>query len=281
MTQENREKIKANDLAINYLHQFLLALAAYVQAWFFVKEHKPWKGLREYGWLVKIVGFAAILLGLGFCINLLRWFSSMGSSDSMTMQAGMLSFFNDFAWENVKWVFKGGSKYIILVLLEILVFHFTRYTLDQLTGAKSDASFNAFVDAEIRMIKVAFRSWILEIITIGILGIVLGILGMKGWKPFFGFFVQCYFVGFAMIDNYFECFGASIKESSKMIWEVAGASVGIGMIAYLLMFIPIVGVVAATGLGAVAATIIMYKLVPPDTIQLQEATETYNFGQPN
>jgi uncharacterized protein (DUF697 family) len=69
-----------------------------------------------------------------------------------------------------------------------------------------------------------------------------------------------------MIDNYFECYGATIKESSAKILEVAGATIGIGIVAYGLMYIPLVGVVMATTFGAVAGTIAIYKLMPPDTL---------------
>ena len=73
-----------------------------------------------------------------------------------------------------------------------------------------------------------------------------------------------------MIDNYFECYGAKIKESAKIIREFAGASVGVGIVAFALMYVPLIGVLLATTLGAVAATIVMYKLVPPEDMQFEK-----------
>ncbi|MCR9289497.1 MAG: hypothetical protein NXI23_19155 [Bacteroidetes bacterium] len=258
------------DSAIVYFRQFLLALVSWEQSWHFVKEHQPWKGLKEYGWITKIVVVGAIIFGFQFFVSLFSWVTNLGTSQqALGLTSTVSSFYQDVAVENFKWIFSGGSKYLILILLEVLVFHFTRFTLAYLTGEKSDSTFDAFVKAEIRMIKVAIRCWVLETIIIAIMGVGLGIFGMGGLKEFFGFFVQCYFLGYAMIDNYFECYGATIKESSLKILEVAGATIGIGIVAYGLMYVPLVGVVLATTFGAVAGTMTIYKLMPPDTLQFE------------
>lgn len=259
------------DTAINYIRQFMLALVSWRQAWDFVKEHQPWKGLRNYGWFVKLGVAGAIVFGFQFCSSLVNWVSNLGiASQGLGLTSTMSSFYNNVALENFEWILSGGSKYLILVLLEVLVFHFTRFTIAFLTGKDSDSTFNAFINAEIRMIMVAIRCWVMETVIIFILGLALGIVGFESWKPLFAFFVQCYFVGFAMIDNYFECYGATIKESAKVIREFAGASVGVGIIAFGLMYVPLIGVVLATTLGAVAATIVMYKLIPPEAMQFEK-----------
>ena len=258
------------DRAIHFIRQFTLSLASWQQAWIFVKEQKPWKSLKEYGWVAKLVTIGAIFIGFHFFSSLWDWFSNLGNSDQpLGLTSTMSSFYNNVALENFQWILNGGSKYLILILLEVLVFHFARFTLTFLTGKEQDSSFDAFVNAEIRMIHVAARCWLLETVVIFLLGIALNIIGFSSWKPFFAFFIQCYFVGYAILDNYFECFGATVKESAAKILEVAGAAVGIGIVAFGLMYVPIVGVVLATTIGAVAGTITLHKLIPPDQLQFE------------
>lgn len=258
------------DSTINYVRQFSLAIASWQQSWYFVQEHKPWKGLKEYGWVAKLVIAGAVLFGFQFCYSLVSWISNLGaSSQPLGLTSTMSTFYSDVALKNFEWIFSGGSKYLILILLEVLVFHFTRFTLSFLTGRESDSTFDAFIKAEIRMIKVSIRCWFMETVIIFLLGIGLSIFGMEGSKEFLGFFIQCYFLGYAMIDNYFECFGATIKESFTQVWEVPGVAIGIGIVAYGLMHIPLVGVVLATTFGAVAATIAIYKLQPPEALHFE------------
>lgn len=258
------------DKTYDIIRQFTFSLASWQQAYFFIKEHKPWIGLREYGWLIRVAIIGAIIFGLQFCKNLFSWISTIGTTtQQLGLTSTMSSFYNDVALKNFEWILSGGSKYLVLILLEVLVFHFTRFTLAFLTGQDSDSSFNAFVKAEIRMIKVAIRCWVLETICIFLLGLGLGIIDFESWKGFLSLFIKFYFVGYAMIDNYFECFGATVKESSMKIAEMAGATIGIGMVVYGLMYIPFVGVVLSTTIGAVAATITVYNLVPPEKLQFE------------
>jgi len=57
---------------------------------------------------------------------------------------------------------------------------------------------------------------------------------------------------------------------------VPGVAVATGMVAYFLMFLPLVGVVLATGLGAVAATMAMERFSP---VKVEPSSETQDTGQ--
>jgi uncharacterized protein involved in cysteine biosynthesis len=95
-----------------------------------------------------------------------------------------------------------------------------------------------------------------------LVNIPLGIVGWEFLKQPTGLAIQFFFLGFALIDNYHECFNLKVEESRKRTWRAAGVAVATGGVAYILMFLPIVGVVVATMLGAVTAAIAMERFMP-------------------
>ncbi len=55
----------------------------------------------------------------------------------------------------------------------------------------------------------------------------------------------------------------TIKKSEQFTRQFIGVSVAIGLVAYLLLLIPIVGSLIAPFIGGVAATLAMYDLYKP------------------
>lgn len=243
----------------SYLQQFFLTLFHYPEAWEFIKKHKIWRGLRSYGWVVRLLIFIAIIFGLHMFSSLADWIGHLSNrEDPVSFQAGMSSFFNKVAIENFKWAFDGSAKYLVLILLEIVVFHVTRKTLEIKTGISRDATFNAFLHAEWRMIKVALYCLIMEKLANIPIAIVTGILPFEAiLEPVLQFFVSCFFLGFAILDNYNEIFKLRIRESFKATGPMFGIAMAIGMVTFLLMYIPLIGAIAGTLLGAVVCTIIL------------------------
>jgi len=90
------------------------------------------------------------------------------------------------------------------------------------------------------------------------LGTLLSVVGLKAYLFLPMFFVHSYFIGFAFFDNYNEQYGFNLKESTKIVSKSLGAVVAIGMIAVLLLKIPIIGAIAAPVLGATTATMYLY-----------------------
>jgi CysZ protein len=253
MFAEGQHKFKS------YLQQFFLTLFHYPEAWDFIKKHQIWRGLRSYGWVVRLLIFVAIIFGLHMFSSLADWVRQLSNSENpISFQAGMSSFFDKVAVENFKWAFDGGAKYLILILLEILVFHVTRKTLEIKTGISRDATFNSFLHAEWRMIKVAFFCLVMEKLANIPIAIVTGILPLESvLEPLLKFLVSCFFLGFAILDNYNEIFKLRIRESFKATGPMFGIAMAIGMVTFILMYLPLVGAIAGTILGAVVGTIIL------------------------
>lgn len=258
-----------------YTRQFGFSLAIIPRTVAFIREQKLWKGVLSYGWVARIFIALAILGGLKFLSIFINWVQRLFEADSAgTAIASMGIMAKDMAVGSYELLFSTSSKYIMLVLLEVLVFHFARRTLEILTGNKAKAEWKDFVDAQIRMIKVAFRSWILELIVVTMLSVFFGIFGFIDFlKPVLVLAVQSYFLGFAVVDNYNEQFGLTIKESVAYSWQYLGVVMALGLFFYMMLLIPILGTIAGPCIAAVAVCIIMYKLSDLHTMKNKPAVD--------
>ena len=230
---------KVPEYSLLYSKQFIQTIPVHREGLDFIKKHQPWKGMEKYSWSARILLIAAIILGYYFFKDAFLAAKELISNTS-NVQAGISTFFTDFSFDKFDWALHGTKKYLILIVLEIFTFHFVQKVLEIQTGRKPSYSFNAFIAAEKRMIKASLSAWIKEIIFIALAKVFIGIVGLGFLlnEPV-SFLIQFYFLGFIVIDNYHECFGLTLKESSNRTKEVGGVAIAVGGVAYCLMFIPL------------------------------------------
>ncbi|MEO1260066.1 MAG: hypothetical protein AAFZ15_14830 [Bacteroidota bacterium] len=247
---------------IIYFRQFVQTVPLYLEGYAFLKKHKPWRSMNNYGWTARALLLVSILLGIFLFKDALLAAKDVISQPSF-FGAGISSFFSGLSFEKMDWALHGTKKYLVLIVLELFTFHFIQRTLEIQVGRKPEYTFKAFMEAEKRMIKASIVAYILETITRIIANIFIGLFGLEYLleKPV-GLIIQFYFLGFIIIDNYYELFGFSLKESRKKMIKVGGIATAIGFITYFLMYIPLIGVVIATMLGAVTATLAMQRYAP-------------------
>jgi hypothetical protein len=252
---------KRQNYISTFLGDFFLGLTAYKNAYAFIREHRLWDGMTRYKGIIVIFILIGLVLGVkifDIVQNMVqtRGISEMGLINTMSMV-------KDVARESYNLLFLGGMKYLVLIFFEIAIFHFVRRTMEIKTGRTFEVSFQAFLDAQVRMIKVVILSFFMEIVMSIMIGIAVGILGVEFLKVFLVLLVQMYFLGFAFIDNYNELFHMGIKESEKDTRKYLGVAIAIGSVAYGLLLIPIAGSIIAPILGGVAATLVMYEIKEP------------------
>lgn len=249
---------------LNYkdlIPQFIQTLLSHQRAVRFTKKHKLWEGFWKYGWVSKLLLLVGLIIGLKFFGIFFQWFNKFREADTAHMMTVVSGMFTDFFTEGYGELFNGGTKYMMLVMLEVIIFHMCRRTLELLHGKyEAELGFKDFVNAQVRMLKVGLHSWILEIIFATIISFILGILGFKFLKDGFIFAAQCYFLGWAVVDNYNEQFNLTINESFKYTFQYAGVALAVGAVLYILMLIPIVGPIIGPIVAAVTATMVMYEL---------------------
>ena len=178
----------------------------------FVLKHKLWKGFFQHKWVL----FLSIAISILFSYLVFQdFFSAMFIEKELdtVVQAGMSfdveKLVNEVQNEGKKGAFSSGTKYILLILLEVVIFHFSIKTLSILSENGEEPKFKDFLNAEKRMIKLMAINYIKGLIALGVISIGLSILGFKGWTSFIMFFIYAYFVGHAFLDNYNEQFNKS------------------------------------------------------------------------
>ncbi len=151
-------------------------------------------------------------------------------------------------------MFSGSLKFMLLIMLEILIFHFVVKTNNILKNQSETFVFKDFSKVQIRIMKVMLLKWVYGLVLYILISIVLGIAGMTFLRGPVMFIIYGYFIGFAFLDNYMEQYKFSIKQSAECIQSHFGAAVVIGVFASILMLIPIVGPLVIPFLCSIAAT---------------------------
>lgn len=245
-----------------FIRDFVLTIKNYRNVFPFIQANQIWKGFLSYSWVSKFLLVLGAVLSLKFGGLFNNWYEQTATQGMSFTAFGNL--IEDTFSEGYHLFVDGGFKYAILILLEVVIFHFARKTLEVLTGDKAEDSLDAFIKAQVRMIKVVFFAYIMETVCSVFFGSMLSLVGFDIIKPVVIFGIQCFFLGFAVVDNYNEIYEMSIKQSFKYTRQYAGVAVAIGIVIYVLMMVPVVGAVLAPLLGAVTATITMHELNKED-----------------
>ena len=239
------------------------------KTWPFIKKNKLWAGYLENKWVVILTLIISVLFTY-FVINDLIDYDYQYFLDSLSFGSpeGKLS-------DHMKSAGKGqaissGSKYLLIILLEIIIFHFSVKAVNALTGGNHKPDFKQFYKAEIRMIKLMIINFVKGVIAHGIINAGLHILGFSSLSPIIMFFVYGYFIGYAFFDNYNEQYEKTIKESQYIVRKHFGASVGLGVFISVMLYIPLVGPIFAPIFGGITASIYGYRYQIQDDVTIVE-----------
>lgn len=106
-----------------------------------------------------------------------------------------------------------------------------------------------------RGIRIAFRNLFWQtLFTIAVL--LLALVPVAGWvAPLLSLAIECYYLGFSMMDYTSERRGYSVTDSIDFINKHRGLAIGNGIVFYLLLALPVIGWVIAPGYAVVAATL--------------------------
>ena len=148
-----------------------------------------------------------------------------------------------------------GSKYLLIILLEIIIFHFSVKAVNALTGGNHKPTFKEFFAAERRMIILMFINFFKGVAAQAVISSILHVISLGFLAPIIMFFVYGYFIGYAFIDNYNEQYEKTIKESQYIVRKHLGAAVGLGVVISLLLYIPVIGPLFSPIFGGIAASI--------------------------
>ena len=247
------------------LKEIITAIQAYFQTHRFIIKHRLWK------WIL-IPGIIYTLLFIGG-IFLFRY-SSSKFIDYILLHTGIRAWLESFANSGlVSFIFLviqigvqivlfyfyfSLFKYLFLIIGSPVFAYLSEKTEAIIEGKKYPFSFKQLLKDIVRGIKLALRNalWqsvysvcILLLAFIPVVGLATAVLA---------FFVECYYLGFSMLDYSCERHKLSSSQSITFIGRHKGLAIGNGMIFYMMHLIPFLGWVLAPSYAVIAATISLY-----------------------
>jgi hypothetical protein len=241
--------------------QFLYAFHTLPEAVRFFRQHRLWEGFWRYGWVTKILMVVGILASLQLLGGLMKVFGNIDTSNAMSIVSTASVNFGDFAKNQFQFFTDEGARYVILVLLEILVFHVCHRTVDILmTDRAHKPTLHDFIKAQVRMMVVAIVYLVIESLVSIPISIFFKIVSpLAIFEEPVLLIVHCTFLGMMVMDNYNEIFGLKIKESLHESRQFLGIALALGLVLRLFFLIPGIGPVIGTILTGVAASIILHE----------------------
>ena len=133
-------------------------------------------------------------------------------------------------------------------------------TEELLTGQKFPFQLKEFIKDVGRGIFIALKNFFIEIIILLCLLFLVYIPFIGLLTPILIFMVEAYFYGYSMIDYYNERHRLSVKESQRFIYKNKWVAIANGTIFYLLLLVPILGLLIAPSYGVIAASLAAHKI---------------------
>lgn len=150
-------------------------------------------------------------------------------------------------------------KYVFLIIGSPLFAYLSEKTEAIIEGKDFPFSFKQMLKDIVRGIRLALRNMLWQTVyTISIL--ILSFIPVIGWvTPLMALIIECYYLGFSMLDYSCERNKLSTAQSMVFISNHKGLAIGNGIVFYLMHIIPILGWILAPSYAVIAATISLYK----------------------
>lgn len=247
------------------LKDIVIAIQSYHEAHRFIVKYRLWK------WIIIPGIIYAILFGTGIYFF---WISSGEAIDYLLSVTGLKKWMITMGESWLKFLLIFGQvmlqlvlilfyfslyKYLFLIVGSPLFAYLSEKTESIIDGKDFPFSFLQLLKDIARGIKLALRNALWQTVyTISIL--ILSFIPFLGWfTPFFALLIECYYLGFSMLDYSCERNKLSASQSIVFIGKHKGLAIGNGIVFYLMHMVVVIGWVMAPGYAVIAATLSLYK----------------------
>lgn len=247
------------------LKEIIIAIQSYFKAHAFISKHRLWKWILIPGILYALLfvaGIYAFFLSSSEVIDYL--FTLTGLKGWMLkMEDSLFKFlfiFGQIILHIVMMLFYFSLfKYLFLIIGSPLFAYLSEKTAAIMEGRDFPFSFSQLLKDIVRGIKLALRNVLWQTVyTFSIL--LLSFIPLVGWfTPLMAMLVECYYLGFSMLDYSCERNKLSTQASMAFIGRHKGLAIGNGIVFYTLHWIPVLGWIIAPSYAVVAATISLYQ----------------------
>ncbi len=243
------------------LEEIIIAIRSYFKAHNFIVKHKLWK------WIVIPGIIYAILFAIGIYIF---WQSSAHVIDYFFSKTGLKIWLQKEHDSWLRFIFIFGQVILQLILM-LFYFSWLKYlfliigspvfawlsekTEAIISDAKHPFDINKYLGDIRRGIQIALRNTLWQTVYFVTI-LFLSLVPVIGWaSPVLAIFVECYYLGFSMLDYTSARKGLSSSASIDFISDHKGLAIGNGMVFFIMHAVLFVGWVMAPGYAIVAATL--------------------------
>jgi CysZ protein len=241
------------------LKEIIISLQAYHHSHRFIIKHRLWKWILIPGLIYTIL----------FCVGIyLFYVSSSSAIEFMLLKSGVREWMDKMqsSWLSYLLIFAqfilnlilllfyfSLFKYLFLIIGSPLFAYLSEKTESIIEGKDYPFSFKQLMKDIIRGVRLALRNMLWQTVyTVSIL--ILSFIPVIGWvTPLLALLVECYYLGFSMLDYSCERNKLSTAQSISFIGRHKGLAIG------LMHFIPILGWLLAPSYAVIAATISLHK----------------------
>lgn len=152
-------------------------------------------------------------------------------------------------------------KYLILMILSPFLALLSEKVDKVIYNKDYPFNFKQFVHDVIRGIGLVIRNLVIEFLWIILFFFVSYIPVVGLLSPIALFIIAFYFLGFSMIDYSMERKKFSIGQSARFIRKNKGFAIANGGIFYLILMLPVLGILVAPAYSCIAATLGSLKIL--------------------
>ncbi|HQY12996.1 MAG: EI24 domain-containing protein [Ferruginibacter sp.] len=247
------------------LKEIITSVQAYFHAHRFIIKHRLWKWILIPGLIYAVLFLLGIYLfmkssnsAIGYMLlksGLKEWMERMESS-----WLSFLLIFGQLVLQLVLLLFYFSLfKYLFLIIGSPLFAYLSEKTESIIEGKDFPFSLKQLMKDILRGIRLALRNMLWQTVyTVSIL--VLSFVPLVGWvTPLLALLIECYYLGFSMLDYSCERNKLSTAQSILFIGRHKGLAIGNGIIFYMMHIVPFAGWILAPSYAVIAATISLYN----------------------
>ncbi len=246
------------------LKEIITAIQAYFQTHRFIIKHRLWKWILVPGLIYCILfclGIWLFLKSSNYAIDFVllktgatEWIQKMQNS----WLSWLMIFVQIILYLVLLMFYFSLFKYMFLIVGSPLFAYLSEKTEAIMEGNDFPFSFKQLIKDILRGIRIALRNMLWQ--TVYAVSIfILTFIPVIGWiTPLIALMVECYYLGFSMLDYSCERHKLSTSQSITFIGRHKGLAIGNGMVFYMMHVIPIAGWILAPSYAVIAATISLY-----------------------
>jgi len=247
------------------LKEIIIAIQSYGDAHRFIVKHKLWQWILIPGLIYSVMFFTGMYFfgkSVNAAIEYLLLTTGAGEwvkSHAHGLFKILFSITYFAIWLVLMLLFFSLFKYLFLIIGSPVFAYLSEKTESILENRDFPFSFSQLIKDVGRAVRIALRNMLWQ--TVYVISIlILSFIPVAGWiTPLLAFFVDCYYLGFSMLDYSSERNKLSVGESIELIGHHRGLAIGNGMVFYAMHMIPILGWLFAPSYAVIAATLSLHK----------------------